>query len=134
VHAATVVLGIMLIAHLNLSSRAAYEELFRLQRGTPQDVAFLRSLRGEVFSRFVFIPVENVAFNGWFSGPVFEYYSDRSVSVFDGKTQLASGDKVLVLAHERQQFLMADLSGYLHVVFSNENCGARFCAYDVGKP
>jgi len=74
VYIATVLFWIMLIAHLNLSSRTAYEELFRLQRGTPQDVAFLRSLRGDVFSRFVFIPVEDIAFNGWFSGPVFEYY------------------------------------------------------------
>ena len=132
VHAVIGLCGILLVFHLNVASRAAYKELFQLERGTPEDVAFLKSLRSDVFTRFLFIPLEDVAFNGWFAGPTFEYYTDRGIRMFDGTTRLMHGDKVLVLAHENQSLLMADLGKHLGVVFINEKCGSRFCSYDIG--
>lgn len=123
----------LLIAHAHVLSRRAFAELLRLERGVPEEVALLKAVRSERFSRFVFIPVEDTPFNAWFTGPIFEYYSDRPVAALDA-SGLRLTDKVLLLAHDRQRELVAELEGLTHVRFTHERCAARVCAYDVQAP
>ncbi|HTG81982.1 MAG TPA: hypothetical protein VL949_08585 [Geobacteraceae bacterium] len=132
-HSVAVTAAGALAVWLQVASWTAYRELLENQMGNTLDIALLKSVRNDQFSRFVFIPVEQHPFNNWFQGPVFEYYTDRNVVTYDGEVQLDPGDKALLMLHENQETLVAEIGKQLHVVFSNAKCGPDFCIYDVTR-
>jgi hypothetical protein len=124
---------VLLAAWLQISSYDAYSEMVAQQQGVAEDVQFLKSLRHETFSRFVFLPTEQTQFNSWFNGPLFDYYTDRSVAGYQEGGALGAGDKVLILRHENQEMLAAEVGKALGINLVNAKYGPRFCAYDVVK-
>ncbi len=124
---------VALAGWLQASSYAAYRTLLNEPLGVPQDVEFLKSLRTEPFSRFVFIPITPNPLNDWFQGPIFEYYTDRHVAYFNEETPLGPGDKALILIYQNQKELVTEIGMKLGIEFANEQCGPSFCAYDVIK-
>jgi hypothetical protein len=125
---------VALVVVLLLASRASYAGVRRDQLGTPEDIAFLTSLRDDRFSRLVFVPVSETPLNQWFTGPLFEYYTDRGVVVAAPSGGLNAGEKALVLRYKQRETVVATLSIWSHKRLSNEKCGLRICAYDVLEP
>jgi hypothetical protein len=124
------VLVVALVVQLYSSSRVSYDALVRNQFGNDGDVAFLKELRRDRFSRFVFMSTENTRANEWFQGPTFEYYTDRAITFFEeGATRLGPEDKVL-LPNRPDPWLTMALGAQLGGLFTNRKCGPRFCAYD----
>lgn len=130
-------IGIAVVAGLLISfssaAKAAYADVVRDQFGTPSDIAFLSSLRGDRFDRFVFVPISDTALNDWFQGPLFEYYTDRPVVTADPAKGLRAGDKALVLRYRDRGEVVAGVEEWSHKRLANEKCGERICAYDVAE-
>jgi hypothetical protein len=122
-------LGVALAVQLYSSSTASYEAVVRDQLGNSGDVAFLKELRHDAFSRFVYISTENSRANEWFEGPAFEYYTDRAVIHYEDGTRLVADDKILLL-NKPEPWLIVALGMYFGGHFTHEKCGPRFCAYD----
>ncbi len=123
-----------LVMYLFSASRASYAGVLEDQLGTTEDIAFLGSLRDDRFDRMVFIPLSDTPLNQWFQGPLFEYYTDRPVTVAASEADIHPGDKALVLRYERRDDVVARLAAWSHKRLANEKCGLRLCAYDVLKP
>ncbi len=123
-----------LIAHLLGAERAAYASVRSDQLGTPTDVAFLRSLQQDKFKRLVFVPISNAALNQWFQGPLFEYYTDRPVTIAVGPGDIDVSDKILVLRYKQREQVLAAVAEWIGQPLANEKCGERICAYDVAAP
>ncbi|MCP4901181.1 MAG: hypothetical protein GY906_29780, partial [bacterium] len=83
------------------------------------------------FSRFVFLPTTDNELNSWFTGPLFEFYTDRKVVVASAGERLEPDEKVLILKHRDQQRVIATIERQAGRELVNEKCGPRFCAYDV---
>ncbi len=124
---------VALAGWLQASSYASYRTLLKEPLGIPQDVEFLKSLRTEPFSRFVFLPITPNPLNDWFQGPIFEYYTDRRVIYFNEEMPLGPRDKILMLIYQNQKELVTEIGINLGIGFANEKCGPSFCAYDVIK-
>ncbi|HTY42595.1 MAG TPA: hypothetical protein VMH79_12045 [Thermoanaerobaculia bacterium] len=122
----------LLVASLLGAAQAAHAGILRDQMGTPEDVAFLASLRDDRFERFVYVPLTDVPLNQWFQGPLFEYYTDRPVAVAAGPEDLHAGDKMLVLRYREREDVAARVAAWSGKTLSNEKCATRLCAYDVG--
>jgi hypothetical protein len=123
---------LLLCLHLRALSAESYEEILRVQLGTRDDIEFLKSLRGDRFRRMVFVPLTEDPLNGWFQGPLFEYYTDRPVAILDPeKTPPKSGEKLLALNCEERLQALPELESRFGLRLANETCGPRFCAYDV---
>jgi hypothetical protein len=121
-----------LSVYLLLAARDSYVGILKDQLGTPEDIAFLRSLREDTFSRFVFVPVSETPLNQWFQGPLFEYYTDRAVVASSAnQSGLNAGEKVLLLRYRQRDSVIAAVSQWSGKTLANEKCGPRFCAYDV---
>jgi hypothetical protein len=126
---------LLLCLHLRGLADATYDEIVRVQLGTPQDIAFLKTLREDRFTRMVFVPLTEDPMNEWFEGPLFEYYTDRPVTIIDPEvTPPKSGEKLLVLAIEERSAALAELEARFKRRITGEKCGPRFCAYDVRDP
>ncbi len=113
------------------ASRADYAGILRDQLGTPEDVAFLASLRDDAFDRFVFVPVTDTPLNPWFTGPLFEYYADRAVVDASAPSDVQPGDKLLVLRYKPREDVRQHVAAWSGRSLTNEKCGERICAYDV---
>lgn len=124
-------IALVLVIFLITVSRKAYAGVLADQLGTPEDIAFLRSLREDRFSRFVFVPVTKAALNDWFQGPLFQYYTDRPVAIAAAGDDLQEGDKLLVLRYQQRDEVAAGVARWSRKKLANERCGPRFCAYDV---
>ena len=120
-----------LVMYLFSASRASYAEVLEDQLGTTDDIAFLGSLRDDRFDRMVFVPLSDTPLNQWFQGPLFEYYTDRPVTVAVTEGNLHPGEKALVLRYKQRDDVVARLAAWSHKRFANEKCGLRLCAYDV---
>ena len=124
----------VLIAWLFVSSTALTHSVIDAQIGTTDDIAFLRSLRTDRFDRFVFIPTKEDRRNSWFAGPIFEYYTARSVVQFNPSVILGPRDKILLLPYNGRARTLARIDSLLGVRLVNEKCGTALCAYDVSRP
>jgi hypothetical protein len=126
-------IGAVVIGVLFLSSAARdnRDEIIASQLGKEGDIRFLKSLRDDPFSRFVFLPVSNHELNVWFTGPLFEYYTDRPVRISGAGEKIANDEKVLILKYPQQEQLVAAVEKQAGCALVNEKCGPRFCAYDV---
>jgi hypothetical protein len=125
-------LGILLLVlHLRSLSAAVEEETDRARLGTPEDIAFLSSLRSDRFTRFAFLPLTEGPFNDWFQGPIFEYYTDRRVAVLPPDVPPKPGEKLLVLKFDGRDQVLREIGARFDLSFPNEVCGPRFCARDV---
>jgi hypothetical protein len=124
---------VILVAWLVWTTTGWTRRLLDDQRGTTDDIAFLRSFRTDRFDRFVFIPTTRDSFNLWFSGPIFEYYTARSIVRYDPGVILTPGDKVLLLRSEGRAGMLAKIDSLLGIHLADERCGARICAYDVRR-
>ncbi len=122
---------VLLLISLLSAAREAYEGILRDQLGRPEDIAFLTSLRGDRFERFVFVPVTETPLNPWFQGPLFEYYTDRALAVAAAAEDLRIGDKALVLRYTPREDVVSRLSAWGGKRLVNEKCSTRLCAYDV---
>jgi hypothetical protein len=124
----------LLVLSLQSSARETYDGILRDQLGKPEDLAFLTSLREDRFDRFVFVPLTDVSLNAWFTGPLFEYYTDRAVAIASTGSDLRPGDKLLILRYTPREDVVARLSDWSHQRLVNEKCSQRMCAYDVVAP
>ena len=122
---------IALVAFLQTEAAAAREQTAQARLGTPDDVAFLVSLRQQRCERLVFFALSRTPFNEWFSGPLFAYYTDRPVAVAGSSERLRNSDLVLVVRQTDHQRLAGDLGRQLGVRLVDERCGTRLCAYAV---
>jgi len=124
-------LTVILVLLLTVVSRKTYAGVLSDHLGMGDDIAFLRSLREDRFTRFVFVPITDAKENAWFQGQLFEYYTDRPVVVLDSGRRLGPGDKVLVLRFVQRETVVSGLERWSGARLANEKCGPRFCAYDV---
>jgi hypothetical protein len=120
-----------LVISLFAAARASYAGVLQDQLGTPEDVAFLVSLRDDYFSRMVFVPISETPLNQWFDGPLFEYYTDRKIVAADPGGDLHVGEKLLILRYKQRDAVVSALSDWSHKTLANEKCGPRLCAYDI---
>ncbi|MFI5120307.1 MAG: hypothetical protein ACHQM4_07835 [Thermoanaerobaculia bacterium] len=128
------IFGLLLCLHLRRRSVESYEDILRVQLGKAEDIEFLKSLRRDRFRRMVFVPLTEDPLNEWFQGPLFEYYTDRPVAVLNpDETPPKSGEKLLVLRCEERLVALPELESRFGLRLTNETCGPRFCAYDVGE-
>jgi hypothetical protein len=124
----------LLAVWLVTESSAVTRRVIAEQLGTVDEVAFLKSLRNHAFDRFLFIPTRDDRLNGWFTGPIFEYYAARSVNIYDPGVTPGPGDKILLLRSADQGALLAQLGSALGIELVHETCATRLCAYDVVRP
>jgi hypothetical protein len=130
-------LGVALVALLALlvqlrgSAASAYASIVRDQLGTSDEIEFLRSLRNDRFSRFVFIPLVQHPLNEWPDSPLFLYYTDRPVQVLGPASVPVAGEKALLLRLKDRQSVVARIEARSGVRLANEKCSDRLCAYDV---
>jgi len=125
----TVVLGLW----LQVYSHQSYQVILNRQIGTPQDIQFIKSLRQDVFTRFVYIPTLATPINLWSKGKNFDYYTDRGLEGYVNGMTLELGDKVLLPLAEDQGKYVELVEKGLHVELMNTKCSQRLCAYDVVK-
>ena len=123
-----------LSVYLLLAAKESYAGVLKEQLGTPEDIAFLKTLRDDSFQRFVFVPVADTPLNQWFQGPLFEYYTDRPVVTSSSGSDVRAGDKALLLRFRQRESVTAAVSNWSGKTLANEKCGLRFCAYDVAAP
>jgi hypothetical protein len=123
-----------LVIYFLVAAQTSYAAVFRDELGTTDDIAFLTSLRDDRFTRMVFVPVSETPLNQWFTGTLFEYYTDRPVVAATGAADLHPGDKVLVLRYKQRADIVAALADLSHKVLVSEKCASRLCAYDVVEP
>lgn len=126
-----VAIGVV-VAVLQVQARRAYADVLRDELGTPDDIELLRGLRDDRFERFVFVPVVDSSLNGWFQGPLFEYYTDRAIAIAKAPGDVRVGDKVLVLRFQQRGLVADGVARWCGKALQNEKCGARLCSYDVG--
>ncbi|MCP4896042.1 MAG: hypothetical protein GY906_03625, partial [bacterium] len=86
---------LVVVVLLTGAARQSRSETLDSQLGTKGDIRFLKSLRDDRFSRFVFLPTTDNELNSWFTGPLFEFYTDRKVVVASAGERLEPDEKVL---------------------------------------
>jgi hypothetical protein len=128
---AAAIAAVALVLVLLSETRASYRTMLHAQLGAPEDITFLVTLRDDPFARLVFVPVTESPFDQWFQGPLFEYYTDRSVVIAAKGTDVSPGDKLLVLRSEARADVVAGVERWSQRKLANEKCGLRICAYDV---
>jgi hypothetical protein len=126
------VAAIALVLVLVWETRASYRTMLHEQLGSAEDISFLVTLRDDPFARLVFVPMTESPFNQWFQGPLFEYYTDRPVAIAALGADVHAGDKLLVLRLPSRTEAVAGIERWSRRKLSNEKCGLRICAYDVG--
>ena len=124
---------VALVAYLQAGNASRQHQAASLNLGTPGDIAFLTSLRDWRGGRLVFVAVSQDARNGWFSGPHFEYYTDRPVTVAGASEHLAPDDIVLLLRQTEQERITAEIGSRFGVRLRDERCSERLCAHLVDR-
>ncbi len=123
----------VLVAALFVAARKEYAGIVADQLGTPEDVAFLQTLRDDAYARLVFVPLTDTPLTAWFQGPLFLYYTDRPIAIASRPEELHPGDKLLVLRYTDRALAVKGLEGWSGRRLLHEKCGLRICAYDVGS-
>lgn len=126
--AAGVVIFFLSAASVDVAAR-----VLAAQQGTPEDIRFLRSLREKAFRRLVYVPLVREPPSHWFDGPIGAYYTDRSITTYDGVIRLGNDDQILVQRDDDRGEVLARLETWAGIVLENETCGGHLCAYGVRR-
>jgi hypothetical protein len=123
----------LVIVFLSATSVDVARRVLAAQQGTPDDIRFLRSLRESTFRRLVYVPLVREPPSHWFDGPIGPYYTDRSITTYDGVMPLGNDDQILVQRDDDRGEVLARLEAWAGIVLENETCGGHLCAYGVRR-
>lgn len=95
------------------------------------DITFLKSLRDDRCTEFVYLPLTEDSAQHWFHPRLFEYYTDRSIRFLRQGDPLNDDQKVILLKFMDQTAVESLIEDHTGAKLVNRLCGPRFCAYDV---
>lgn len=95
------------------------------------DIEFLKSLRDERCTEFVYLPLSDDPAQFWLHPRLFEYYTDRSIRFLRPGDPLKADQNVILLKFMDQSGVESLIEDHTGAKLVNRLCGPRFCAYDV---